>query len=242
LGIVGHRPGRRRASAGVVFLATFLVGCSTAAQTPGASASPVNASPSGASLAAEPSPSTSSVPGPSESSDAASPIPSATPVPTDASGCPVLPADLATVRDVAKADRALACFGRHTLTVRAYVPTTDGLGGVSGYRMTPAWIADPFTGVIVQPGPLAEQDQDAWLIVRIRPALGTCAVTGIEQPGCPLGRFLDEYVTLSGHFDDSSAAQCRSRAWTPGDPAGPSRSTMVATCRRQFVVTAIAPG
>jgi hypothetical protein len=168
--------------------------------------------------------------------------PSPTPAPTDAAGCPILPTDLAAIRDTAKAGRAIACFGHRSLTFRAFVPTIEDLGGVSGYRQTPTWIADPWTGVILQPAPLPDVDQTAWLVVRVAPALGTCSITAIRDAACPFGAHLDGYVTLTGHFDDAAAQQCRSRAFVAGQPSGPTKTAMIARCRNEFVVTAIAAG
>ena len=72
--------------------------------------------------------------------------------------------------------------------------------------MTPAWIADNWTGAILQPEPLADQDQDAWLIVRVAPALGPMRDHGrrarrtVRSAPTSTG-----YVTVTGHFDDPAA-------------------------------------
>ena len=108
--------------------------------------------------------------------------------------------------------------------------------------MTPAWIADNWTGVILQPEPLAEQDQDAWLVARVAPALGRCSITDAAAKACPFGPHLDGYVTVTGHFNDAAATTCKSVAFAPELDPGPSKSQMVARCRAQFVVTRIAPG
>jgi hypothetical protein len=157
-------------------------------------------------------------------------------------GCPSLPVDLGTVRDLAKGGKAVGCFGTQDLTFRGYVPTTDGLGGVPASKMTPAWIADPWTGVILQPAPLAQADQSAWFVVRVAPVLGKCRVTDIQAAHCPFGPYLDTYVTVTGHFNDPVGKTCQSAPLPGGTDPGPSKSTMAARCRREFVVTAIAAG
>jgi hypothetical protein len=166
-------------------------------------------------------------------------VPGASPSPA---GCPSLPTDLATVRDLARAKGAIACFGSDDLTFRAYVPTTDSLGGVPESKMTPSWIADPWTGVIVQPMELAETDQSAWFVVRVAPALGKCQITDVQASGCPFGQYLDAYVSLTGHFDDATASRCKSEAFAGGTDPGPSTAKMVARCQREFVVTQLGPG
>ena len=107
--------------------------------------------------------------------------------------------------------------------------------------MTPRWLADPWTGVIVQPEPLADVDQDAWLVVRVRPALGACAITDVTAAACPFGALLEHRVTVTGHFDDPAAQTCRSHAFEMGGDPGPSKKQMIARCRAAFVVTAVAP-
>lgn len=228
----------------VTIAAAFLVGCtsstsSTGPAMPGQAPSPSPA----ATLSASATLPATAVPTPT-----ASPTPSATasrtPVPTAAvkPGCPTPPVSLAKVRDLARAGKAVGCFGSTALTFRAYVPTTEGLGGVSGSKMTPTWIADNWTGAILQPGPLADQDQDAWLIVRVPPSLGRCSITEVTATDCPFGAHLEGYVTVTGHFDDPVATKCKSVAFSPELDPGPSKSKMVARCRTQFVVSAIKPG
>jgi len=164
-----------------------------------------------------------------------------TPLPTDSAGtCPSLPADLATIRDLAKAGRAVGCFGNQQLTFRAYVPTTDGLGGVPSSKMTPSWIADPWTGAILQPAPPV--DQSAWFVVRVTPALGKCRVTDEGAAHCPFATYLDAYATVTGHFNDAAASTCKSVPLAGQTDPGPSKSKMVSRCRKEFVVTAIAAG
>ncbi len=149
--------------------------------------------------------------------------------------------DLATARDVARAGKAVTCFGSSALSFRAYVVRTDGLGGTSGWKMTPAWLADDWMGAILQPKALAEVDDKAWFIVRVAPALGRCAITDAGATDCPFGSHLGDYVRVTGHFDDPAAGTCRSAAWEQGQDPGPSKTKMIARCRARFVVTKIAP-
>jgi hypothetical protein len=219
----------------VVIIAVILAGCSGA--TPSIELLAPTAEPSASPSAAAPSTPTATP------TPAASPVASATSEPSTASGaCPRPPLDLAAVRDTARARRAITCFGSASLTFRAYVPTTTDLGGVSGSKMTPLWIADNWTGAIVQPEPLVEQDQNAWLIVRVPPKLGRCAITAVEAKECPFGAHLDDYVTITGHFDDPVATTCKSVAFSPELDPGPAKPEMVARCRAEFVVSAIDPG
>lgn len=235
-----HRIGRTAAT-GLV-LAIALAGCSGTSASLGTApgTAPASVSPETSTSPPKPTPSASApaTPSPTETPAApASPSPS-----TAAGGCPALPVDLASVRDTARAKRAIACFGSEPLTFRAYVPTITDLGGVSGSKMTPAWIADNWTGAILQPRPLADQDQDAWLIVRVPPSLGRCAITEVTATDCPFGSHLEGYVTVTGHFDDPVATKCKSVAFSPELDPGPSKSKMVARCRTQFVLSAIKPG
>ncbi len=179
------------------------------------------------------------IPGPSPTASAAT---SGQPSPSlDATGCPTGTPDLATVRDVARAGHAIACFGSQPLTFRAYVPATEGLGGVNAYKMTPHWLADPWWGVILQPEPSPEVDQNAWLIVRVPPSLGSCTITDIRAADCPFGAHLAGHVTITGHFDDPVARTCQSRPFEAGGDPGPSKKQMIARCRAAFVVTALKP-
>lgn len=221
-----------------------IIGTLLALVAAGCSGSPTT--PPNASHAASPASTTTASTGssaPKTPSATPAPTPADTPVPSVNTGtCPTLPVDLATVRDFAKAGRALACFATQELTFRGYVPTTDSLGGVPASKMTPGWIADPWTGVILQPAPLAQVDQSTWFVVRVSPALGKCSVTDIQAAHCPFGTYLDKYVTVTGHFNDGAAPSCKSAALPGQTDPGPSKSKMVARCRREFVVTAIAAG
>jgi len=227
---------------GPALAAVLLAGCtgtssSTAPATPTAAplASPAGASPS-ATAASTPTP----TPGDAASPTAA-PSPSSTAA-TGAAGCPTPPVDLATARDLVRAGKAVKCFGSRSLTFRAYVPTTEGLGGASAWKMTPAWLADDWMGAILQPEPLTDQDQNAWLVARVQPSLGRCSITDEGAPACPFGPHLEGYVVVTGHFDDPVAATCKSAPWESGQDPGPSKAKMVARCRTRFVVTGIEPG
>jgi hypothetical protein len=241
------RRGRAYRGAGslVILVVISLLAVSCSSVEPSASGAPpggsvavgsplVTAEPS---LSPTPAPTATPVPTPAPT---VGPTASATPPPV-AKGCPAPPVDLATARDLAKAGRAVACFGSQPLTFRAYVPMVEGLGGVSGSRLTPRWIADAWSGVIVQPKRLSKVNQDAWLIVRVRPSLGACTITDVEAAPCPFGGLVEKYVTLTGHFDDPVAQTCRSRAWDTGGDPGPSKKQMIASCRAAFVVTAVKP-
>ncbi len=250
----GRTRGRIRRSPWIiapVFTAALLAGCSgisssTGPETPttAPSASPTGAAVSTSTASATPSPIPAATPTPTPDagvSPTVAPSPSSTGA-TGIDGCPTPPVDLATTRDLVRAGKAVKCFGSRSLTFRAYVPTTEGLGGVSGWKMTPAWLADDWMGAILQPKPLTEQDQDAWLIARVPPSLGRCAITDEGAPACPFGQHLDGYVAVTGHFDDPAAATCKSAPWESGQDPGPSKAKMVARCRARFVVTRIEAG
>jgi hypothetical protein len=233
-----------RLAAALSMVVVVAAACSGAVSTaPGSSPRGTGGGP-GASIGPSVGPSASAIPsatipGPSPTGSAAA---SAQPSPSlDAMGCPTGTPDLATVRDVARAGHAIACFGSQPLTFRAYVPATEGLGGVSAYKMTPHWLADPWWGVILQPQPTPEVDQNAWLIVRVPPSLGNCTITDIRASNCPFGAHLAGHVTITGHFDDPVARTCQSRPFDAGGDPGPSKKQMIARCRAAFVVTAIVP-
>ena len=169
--------GRRAAVLGAMALLVFTA-CSGSSST-----SPSVGPRSSASHAPTSSHPTSTSSGTPVASAAVTPEASATEL-----ACPTLPTDLATVRDLAKAGKAIGCFGKSDITFRAYVPTTDGLGGVPSSKMTPAWIADPWTAAILQPMPLTEVNQDAWFVVRLTPALGSAASRTSRQPSARSAR------------------------------------------------------
>lgn len=107
--------------------------------------------------------------------------------------------------------------------------------------MTPPWIANPFTGVIVQPA-AGNPDQSAWFVMRVAPGLGKCRVTAQESAKCPFAAYVDTFVTVTGHFKDPAAKTCSSAPLSGETNPGPSKSKMVANCKREFVVTVIAAG
>lgn len=155
--------------------------------------------------------------------------------------CPSVPADFATIRDLAKAGDAVACFDAQDLTFRAYVPVTGGLNVVDTSVMTPGWIANPFTGTLLQPAGSTAPDQSAWWVVRVSLAIGKCRITSEPEP-CPFTPYLGKDVTVTGHFNDPAAEKCASVPLANGTDPGPAKSQMVARCKKEFVVTAIAAG
>jgi hypothetical protein len=122
-----------------------------------------------------------------------------------------------------------------------FVVVTDGLGGTFGALALPRWLADSWTGVILQAGPQVDSAGSDWFPVKVAPALGSCFVTDESAKGCPFAPYLGTYVAVAGHFDDPAATTCRAQAATPGGWAGPPRAEMIRQCRGEFVVTVLGP-
>ena len=166
----------------------------------------------------------------------ASPPPCPTPLPLD-------PATGAMVTSVAAltalGDAAATCYGTANLEVTAYVPFLTGLGGVIAYAYEPAWLYGAYDFAILASGRGVDM---LGLTTRIPPALGSCAATQ-DSDDCVLYPYLQEWVTVVGHFDDPASATCTATPLAGFDPVPePIPATeSVAMCRTQFVLDSFAP-
>lgn len=131
-------------------------------------------------------------------------------------------------------ERALYCYGGHSLTVTAFDVAPEGLGGAVPYAVSPGWL-DTWLGAGAY---LSGSDIDA-------------------APGAPAGPFLQvsvpprlvarftalhgRWVTVTLHFDDPAARGCHYSESTvsPGADGVPTLADLVALCRQSPVLSSI---
>lgn len=117
------------------------------------------------------------------------------------------------------------CFENRTLTLEGYVGQCDGCGGASNYVGSPDWLLDALGYADFWLGASAGDWGPGTISVQVDPERPvTIPAVGAR-------------VRVTGHFDDAAASTCRLVPY--GDAAVPPAGATVATCRRQFVVTAI---
>ena len=139
---------------------------------------------------------------------------------TETPTCP--PADVVAIEGMHPAQRLL-CFGTAELTIDAWLPVAEGLGGDPGFEAEPYWLAPPSAITAVSAN--AQEFWTAGLSFRLTP--------DVAQPA-PIG-----WVRLSAHFDDPAAAQCV-RTYRPGYTGEELDPSLVKLeCREQLVVTGI---
>ena len=123
-------------------------------------------------------------------------------------------------------ERALDCFRRRTLHLRAFVNRVEGLGGASAYTIAPQWLWSPRLFVFTTDRELA-------------PGFGDGPWTGVYAPpglGDLQARYARQWVTLTGHFRDRRATTCRA-VGVPG--ATPDSAQTIRMCQAAFVVSAV---
>jgi hypothetical protein len=131
--------------------------------------------------------------------------------------------------DLINMDRAsaVACHGDAPFTIRAWSSSCNGCYGTPDGTYTEPWLASPSTNVLFL-SPVKWHDQ--WSTnAFLPPFLGAA----------PDPRWVNQWLELTGHFDDPASTRCR---WNP-PPAqlqyyNGSRP-LIETCREQFVVTSV---
>jgi hypothetical protein len=120
------------------------------------------------------------------------------------------------------------CHGDVPLTMTAYLARCTDCGDYSDDRtLRPEWLADPYAGHIMRLSPIASADWSWFEVVR---------APSLRYPASWEGH----WVTVTGHFDDPAATDCReilnpdTEVWYGG------RNQLVRDCRGRFVVTRMA--
>lgn len=120
------------------------------------------------------------------------------------------------------------CFGDRELVLRGYVGDCGGCGGETPYVGTPAWLLEPlgYAQFWLLGTPPSQEGRGLSISVQIDPR----HPVSVPDVGA--------HVRITGHFDDPAAQQCRLVPTIAGAALPPAGAT-IATCRHQFVVTAI---
>ncbi len=158
--------------------------------------------------------------------------------------------------------------GAYSVQFEAYFPSfiCQGCGGIAGASIDPAWLSggavdyDPQTGVItpsrglggrgmrVETGPepalIGDDAATAWtatnvLDLRVPPGIGSCVTNGTGPETCTLGRYTDQVLRFTAHYQDPAAQACAGTYLTSsGEPAEkPLPAAAVKTyCEQQLVV------
>ena len=140
-------------------------------------------------------------------------------------------------------EHAFACLGGASFSVKGFVAGPEGIGGMTSFGFGPGWF---FTGWWVQPTDevfdpkFPEYGVGPWFPIAIPPTVGDCW-TGdwTKATACPFSTHLGKWVTVTGHFDDAAAKDCKVLEKLPG-PA-PTAKQMVEICRSIFVLESVAP-
>ena len=126
-------------------------------------------------------------------------------------------------------EAALACYDDSELRFTAFVASPEGLGGLQEFVITPAWLVDRGNWIAVDDSLEPEG-------VFTGPFLPVAVQPGEEQAFHDLS---GQWVEISGHFSDATAAACRvTEVLQPGGPTDDEAETI---CRTGFVVTAMDP-
>ncbi|MFN2483377.1 MAG: hypothetical protein ABR509_00370 [Candidatus Limnocylindria bacterium] len=124
----------------------------------------------------------------------------------------------------------LVCFGRDDLDLRGWIPETSTAGVDCFCTASPEWLADPFAYQVVESEEVAAWRGDPYGIkYRIDPS-GAVTV----PPS-------NEWVDLTGHFDDPAAVTCTLTPTAGTSGVGFDAVQVVVSCREQFVVTGWQP-
>lgn len=121
------------------------------------------------------------------------------------------------------------CFQDRQLVLRGYVGECGGCGGTTDYVTVPAWLLEPlgYARFWLRGTPGTAGLGELTIAVQINPK------HPVRIP--PTGA----HVRITGHFDDPAAAGCRLIPGFGSVAALPPAGASVATCRQQFVVTAV---
>jgi hypothetical protein len=123
----------------------------------------------------------------------------------------------------------VACYDDAGLRFTAYVASPEGLGGLQEFVIEPSWLAARGNWIAVDDSLEPEGFFSG-------PFFPVAVPPGQE----PAFRDLNgQWVEISGHFSDATAAACRVTETL--QPGGPSDDEAKAICRTGFVVTAADP-
>jgi len=122
---------------------------------------------------------------------------------------------------------AVECFGDQPMTFRAWLTVAGGCGGFFPGTFEPAWLAAPYaTG--------------AFVLSPYEAPSGGCG-SAARHPDLVDPAEPQQWVIVTGHYDDPAAATCRYRP----DPAFPgtyvSIPKMIRACQAKFVATSVVP-
>jgi len=136
------------------------------------------------------------------------------------------PLDRFRLAVVSMNERALACYGGAEIRFVAFVNRPGGLGGTQPYRITPLWITNPTLTVFASNREVAPGVGDSpYFFISTRPGSGDLQA-----------QFARRWVTVRGHFRDSTAASCVA---TGVAGQTPNRQQAVAICRTMFVLSSL---
>jgi hypothetical protein len=143
---------------------------------------------------------------------------------TERPGCP--PAPEAGALDLMFLNGLAAdCFGDTSLAFTAWVPLVEGLGGCCSPVGEPEWLNPSIPTTYLSPGPS-----------EFAGSFAVYPVPGIETSFEP-----ESWVTVTGHFHDTAAQECR---LTPIVEVGhwlASQSSVIEDCERRFVIDSVVP-
>lgn len=127
------------------------------------------------------------------------------------------------------AEAAVACYDNAELRFTAYVASPEGLGGLQEFVIEPAWLVNRGTWIAVDDSLEPEGSHSGpFLPVAVQPG---------EEPA--FHDLSGQWVEISGHFSDATAAACRVTETL--QPGGPTDDEAKEICRTGFVVTAVDP-
>ena len=140
--------------------------------------------------------------------------------------CPALPRTLIDWRAI-PGPVAVECFGDTPITFTGWLAASDGCGGYSPGTLEPAWLISIGATFEIMLTPFEAEYSGCGTAAR-HPTLSSLPVK-------------QQWVTLTGHYDDPAASTCR---WSP-DPLYPGAYTdpgaLVVGCQDQFVATQLVP-
>ncbi len=165
----------------------------------------------------------------------------------------------------AKMIECLDAANVYAVEFEAYFPSfiCDGCGGMRMYSIDPEWLSGGLVdydaasrtitssagigtaGMRVETGPepalIGDDAAQAWtaanvLDLRLPPGLGACQTNGTTtSAGCTVGRYADQYLRFTAHYQDPAASTCVGSSADGGVPQMPAAS-VVTYCEQQLVI------
>jgi hypothetical protein len=123
-------------------------------------------------------------------------------------------------------ETGLACYGGRELRVVAFVRFPQPMGWEYTFGLKPGWFRSS-EGLFVSSASGTAPPDEPVIALAVPPALGNLQA-----------KYEGRWVTVTGHFDDPTAATCTAT----GEPGvAPSAADAVLICRSTFVVASVAP-